>query len=131
MATKKAAPRRTKQPVPPFPRQHQKRPGIESEMSPRPRYKAPAYRGADKLKGKEIPLAARIVAIADAYDAMATERPYKAALPLEECEKILRKCGGNMYDPDLIEIFIQRKVGELYRDDYEGLDHGYDALDAG
>ncbi len=82
----------------------------------------------DKLKGKDIPLAARIVAIADAYDAMATERPYKAALPLEECEKILRKCGGNMYDPDLIEIFIEKKVGALYRYDDEDLD-ALDALD--
>jgi response regulator RpfG family c-di-GMP phosphodiesterase len=83
----------------------------------------------DKLKAYEIPLAARIVAIADAYDAMATERPYKAALPLEECEKILRKCAGNMYDPDLIEVFVQRKVGSLYRDDYDGLDENLDALD--
>ncbi|MBC7977617.1 MAG: HD-GYP domain-containing protein [Myxococcales bacterium] len=82
----------------------------------------------DKLKSHGIPLAARLVAIADAYDAMATERPYKAALPLEECEQILRKCAGNMYDPDLIEIFIQRKVGSLYRDEYEGLD-ALDALD--
>jgi NAD(P)-dependent dehydrogenase (short-subunit alcohol dehydrogenase family) len=38
--------------MPPFPRQHQPRPGIESKMVPRPRYRAPAYRGADKLKGK-------------------------------------------------------------------------------
>ncbi len=80
----------------------------------------------DKLAGHDIPLAARLVAIADAYDAMATERPYKAALPLEECEKILRKCGGTMYDPDLIEIFIERKVGALYRDEYEGLETGYE-----
>ena len=76
----------------------------------------------DKLRSHDIPLAARMVAIADAYDAMATERPYKAALPLEECDKILRKCAGNMYDPDLIEIFITRKVGALYRDEYEGMD---------
>ena len=45
----------------------------------------------DKMKDDDIPLVARIVAIADAYDAMATDRPYKAALPLEECEAILRK----------------------------------------
>ena len=52
MATKKSTVRRSRQPMPPFPKQHQKRPGIESKMTPRPRYKAPAYRGADKLKGK-------------------------------------------------------------------------------
>jgi NAD(P)-dependent dehydrogenase (short-subunit alcohol dehydrogenase family) len=38
-------------PHPPFPPQHQPKPGIESDISPRPQYKAPAYRGADKLKG--------------------------------------------------------------------------------
>ncbi len=38
----------------------------------------------DKLAGEDIPLSARIVGIADAYDAMATDRPYKTALPLEE-----------------------------------------------
>ena len=80
----------------------------------------------DKLVAEQIPMAARIVAIADAYDAMATERPYKAALPLEDCERLLRKNAGTMFDPELIEIFILRKVGTLYRDDYDGYDPGYD-----
>lgn len=75
----------------------------------------------DKMKGADIPLAARIVAIADAYDAMATDRPYKAALPLEECEAVLRKTAGKMYDPDLIEVFVSRSLGSLYRDDYDNL----------
>lgn len=75
----------------------------------------------DKMVGEDIPLVARIVAIADAYDAMATDRPYKAALPLEECEAVLRKTGGKMYDPQLIEVFVTRKLGALYREDYEDL----------
>jgi HD-GYP domain-containing protein (c-di-GMP phosphodiesterase class II) len=75
----------------------------------------------DKMKDEDIPLVARIVAIADAYDAMATDRPYKAALPLEECEAILSKTAGKMYDPQLIEVFVTRKLGTLYRDDYEDL----------
>ncbi|HLL22503.1 MAG TPA: HD domain-containing phosphohydrolase [Kofleriaceae bacterium] len=81
----------------------------------------------DKMTAGEIPLVARIVAIADAYDAMATDRPYKAALPLDECEAVLRKTAGKMYDPDLIEVFVTRKLGALYRDDYEDLayDDGY------
>jgi NAD(P)-dependent dehydrogenase (short-subunit alcohol dehydrogenase family) len=41
-----------KQPMPPFPEQHQPKPGIESKLDPRPRYQAPAYRAADKLHGK-------------------------------------------------------------------------------
>ena len=75
----------------------------------------------DKMKSDNIPLVARIVAIADAYDAMATDRPYKGALPLEECEAILGKTAGKMYDPDLIEVFVKRKLGTLYREDYEDL----------
>jgi len=71
----------------------------------------------DKMKAEEIPLVARIVAIADAFDAMATDRPYKAALPLEECEAVLRKTAGKMYDPDLIEVFVSRHLGSLYQDD--------------
>jgi HD-GYP domain-containing protein (c-di-GMP phosphodiesterase class II) len=75
----------------------------------------------DKMKDDDIPLVARIVAIADAYDAMATDRPYKAALPLEECEAILSKTAGKMYDPHLIDVFVSRKLGTLYREEYEDL----------
>jgi putative nucleotidyltransferase with HDIG domain len=86
----------------------------------------------DKMVADSIPLAARLVAIADAYDAMATDRPYKKALPLEECEAILRKTAGKMYDPELIEIFVERHLGSLYRDDYDGLPYedGYDEAPA-
>ena len=59
-----------------------------------------------------------------AYDAMATDRPYKKALSLEECEAILRKTAGKMYDPDLIEVFVSRHLGALYREDYA--DEAYD-----
>ena len=76
----------------------------------------------DRLAGQHIPVAARIVAIADAYDAMATDRPYKAALPVEECESVLRKQAGRMFDPELVEVFIRNDIGALYRDDYGSYD---------
>ncbi len=41
-----------REPRPPFPKQHQEKPGIEKEVEPHPRYGAPLYRGAEKLKGK-------------------------------------------------------------------------------
>ena len=75
----------------------------------------------DGLKGEAIPLAARIVAIADAYDAMATDRPYKKALPLEDCERLLRKNAGVMYDPILIETFVTKGLDALYREEYGNL----------
>lgn len=83
----------------------------------------------DKMRGARIPLVARIVAIADAYDAMSTDRPYKRSIPIDECEKLLRNCAGKMYDPDLIEVFVSRHLGLLFRDEYEGLPYetGYPA----
>ena len=79
----------------------------------------------DSMAAENIPLVARIVAIADAYDAMSTDRPYKKALSLEECEAVLRKTAGKMYDPELVEVFVGRHLGALYRDDYDALP--YDA----
>jgi HD-GYP domain-containing protein (c-di-GMP phosphodiesterase class II)/CheY-like chemotaxis protein len=74
----------------------------------------------DGLTAEEIPMSARLVAIADAYDAMATERPYKKALPLGECETLLRRNAGSMFDPALVEIFVTQHLGSLYRDDDGG-----------
>ena len=74
----------------------------------------------DKIVGEDIPMSARIVAIADAYDAMATDRPYKKALPIDECELLLRKQAKKMFDPDLVEIFCSNHLGAVYRDHYEG-----------
>jgi HD-GYP domain-containing protein (c-di-GMP phosphodiesterase class II) len=78
----------------------------------------------DKMVAENIPLVARIVAIADAYDAMATDRPYKKALPIEECEAILTKTAGKMYDPDLCEVFVGQHLGAIYREEYD--DEQYD-----
>jgi putative two-component system response regulator len=75
----------------------------------------------DGLKGELIPFSARVVAIADAYDAMATDRPYKKALPLDECERLLRKNAGVMFDPKLVETFVERRLGALYREEYDNL----------
>jgi putative nucleotidyltransferase with HDIG domain len=73
----------------------------------------------DKMKGSRIPLVARIVAIADAFDAMSTERPYKAAIPIDECERLLRAQAGKMYDPDLIDVFVTKRLGLLFREEDE------------
>ncbi len=82
----------------------------------------------DKMAAEKIPLVARIVAIADAYDAMSTDRPYKKSIPIDVCEKLLRGHAGKMYDPDLIEVFVSKHLGLLFREDYEGLPYemGYE-----
>lgn len=57
------------------------------------------------LRGNEIPLGARIVAVADAYHAMVHERPYKGAFTHEEALAELRLHGGTQFDPNVVEVF--------------------------
>lgn len=61
----------------------------------------------DGLKGEEIPLGARIIAVADSYDAMSSDRPYRKRLSEEECIAGLKKSAGKQLDPRLVEAFLQ------------------------
>ena len=65
------------------------------------------------LKGIEIPLLGRIMAIADVYDALISIRPYKKALTHEESVKIIVEGSGTQFDPVLVEIFT--KVADQFR----------------
>jgi putative nucleotidyltransferase with HDIG domain len=58
------------------------------------------------LSGTEIPLFARIVAIADAFEVMITDRPYRPALSLSEAKQELRRCAGKQFDPDIVSSFL-------------------------
>ena len=58
------------------------------------------------LKGEEIPLDARILAIADAYDAITSIRAYHAHLTPQEAVDELKRCSGSQFDPELVEAFI-------------------------
>ncbi|KPK44005.1 MAG: hypothetical protein AMK74_05850 [Nitrospira bacterium SM23_35] len=60
----------------------------------------------DGLKGEAIPLGARIIAVADAFDAMTTNRPYRKALPMDKVVKELRDFSGIQFDPEIVEILI-------------------------
>lgn len=58
------------------------------------------------LAGEEIPLECRILSIADAYDAMTSDRPYRKAMSVEEAVSELKRCAGVQFDPDLVDMFI-------------------------
>ena len=60
-----------------------------------------------KLSGKDIPQAGRIIAAADAYDAITSDRPYRPALSHEQAIAELKKGVGSQFDPDVIEAFIR------------------------
>ena len=60
-----------------------------------------------ELKNYDIPLGARIIAIADAYDAMTSDRPYRKAMEKEEVIKQLHSCSGTQFDPQIVPIFIE------------------------
>lgn len=59
------------------------------------------------LKGKEIPLGARIVAIADAYQALVSDRPYRKAYSEEEALDIIREGSGTQFDPEIVSVFLR------------------------
>lgn len=57
------------------------------------------------LKGEEIPLAARIIAIADVFDALTTERPYKKAWTVKDAVELIDEGAGTHFDPDIVPVF--------------------------
>ena len=58
------------------------------------------------LAGDEIPLEARILAVADAYEAMIADRPYRRGMPAEEARAELERCAGTQFDPTVVEAFL-------------------------
>jgi diguanylate cyclase (GGDEF)-like protein len=64
----------------------------------------------DRLKGTDIPLGARIIAVCDAYDAMITARPYSEAMSTRTAVAELRRCAGSQFDPDVVEVFCAALV---------------------
>ncbi len=73
------------------------------------------------LKGKEIPLEARIVSIVDVFDALITERPYKKAWSYEAAYKEIEKMKGQHFQPELTELFLENfsdfvKISENLKD---------------
>ncbi|MFP4498014.1 MAG: HD-GYP domain-containing protein [Vulcanimicrobiota bacterium] len=74
------------------------------------------------LKGEEIPLVSRILAVADTYDAITSDRPYRKRLPEEEARVRIQEASGTQLDPKIVDIFIEmskEKEFEKIREEYE------------
>lgn len=68
------------------------------------------------LKGEEIPICARIMAVADVFDAVSADRVYRKAMPLEKCYKIIEEGAGEDFDPEIARLFLnaREQVTKLY-----------------
>ena len=62
------------------------------------------------MKGEEIPILARILAVVDAYDVIISGRPYKKALSKQEALMEIKRNSSTQFDPKLVEIFISMMV---------------------
>jgi len=58
------------------------------------------------IMGDDIPLGARILAVADAFDAMLSDRPYRLAMPITEVIDEIKRCAGTQFDPDVVTAFL-------------------------
>ena len=95
-----------------------------SEVVPLIRHHHERYTGSgypDGLKGNDISLGARIISVADAFEAMVSERPYRRALSKEEAIQEIESGLGNQFDPQIGEIFISavKNNGNILEGCYE------------
>jgi HD-GYP domain-containing protein (c-di-GMP phosphodiesterase class II) len=68
------------------------------------RFDGSGYPGG--LAGADIPLPARIFSIADSFDAMTSDRPYRDALPLDRALDEIRAGAGTQFDPEVVDVFV-------------------------
>ena len=88
--------------------------GIEIAEGHHEKYDGTGY--PYQRKGNEIPLSARIVALADVFDALTSRRPYKEAWPVEKALKLINEESGKHFDPDVVTAFIRAlpKIMKVY-----------------
>ncbi len=72
------------------------------------RYDGKGYPGG--IAGENIPLLSRIINLADSYDAMTSDRPYRKGLPIDKAVEEITRCMGCQFDPDLARIFIEKVI---------------------
>ena len=116
------------EPKPPFPEQHQEKPGIEAKIEPRPRYEAPLYRGAEKLKNRVALITGgdsgigRAVAVLYAREGADVAIIYldEEQIDAEETKRAVQKEGrrclllpGDVSDPDFCTFAVSRTVAEF------------------
>ena len=83
------------------------------------------------LKGEDIPLTARILSVADAYDTLRGARPYRPAVPRDEARKYLLSGVGSQFDPAIVDVFLRNLRGFEMEVEDHGLSYIFDSQDKG
>ncbi len=78
------------------------------------RYDGSGY--PDGLRGEEIPLAARVFAVVDSFDAMTSERPYRGPMGVERARDEIRGGAGTQFDPEIVRVFVRMIEEEPWDD---------------
>lgn len=108
--------------------------GFSYPVVPTVKYHHESWDGSgypEGLQGNDIPLTARILAVADAYDALRGARPYRSAVSREEARKILLNGAGTQFDPKIVDIFLRNLRKFEIEIESQGLSYIYDADDKG
>jgi len=71
------------------------------------------------VAGKDIPLGARVLAVADAFDAITSDRPYRSAMSIEKALNEIRRCAGTQFDPAVAAVFLKIPVSEIMKEKCE------------
>jgi HD-GYP domain-containing protein (c-di-GMP phosphodiesterase class II) len=71
----------------------------------------------DGLKGAEIPFGARVIAVADSYDAMTSDRPYRKGMPIARAAGILREGRGRQWDAAVVDAFLRTIADQLEQEE--------------
>jgi putative two-component system response regulator len=69
-----------------------------------------------KVTGRAIPLGARILAVADSFDAMTSDRPYRTSMPVKKAVEEIVHCSGTQFDPDVVKAFLKTPIVNSLKD---------------
>jgi len=90
------------------------------------RYDGKGY--PDGLKGDFIPMGARIIAVADTFDAMTSDRPYRKGFPKDVALKKMKvECDGTQFDPVILDAFIRMESKKLMKEKMQSIELTHDA----
>lgn len=100
--------------------------GFQCPVVPTVKYHHESWDGTgypEGLKGEEIPLTARVLAVADAFDTLRGARPYRAAMPREKARQVIQAEAGRRFDPAIVNTLIRNLAGLEAQINAEGLSY--------